>query len=73
MIAISNISKSDTPMWDAEHTYEVSIGKKVIATFTCVRRPDGLADTLRAAADAVEKNRKTELRDLIEHFKEHVV
>jgi len=53
MIAIVNVSSEDAPL-RGRNRYEVRINAKVICTFDHDRQPNGLAQCLRDAADAVE-------------------
>lgn len=56
MIAIVNVSPVDAPM-TGKNTYEVRINQRVIATFEHDRKPDGAAQCLRDAADAIDRCR----------------
>lgn len=53
MLAIMNVSPDDAPI--GLNKYEVRINGRVIATFEHDRQPDGAAQCLRDAADAVER------------------
>lgn len=64
MLAIVNVSPEDTPIFGI-HQYEVRINEKVIATFDHERKPDGAAQCLRDAADAVDRCR--------DHVREKVI
>lgn len=55
-IIIQNISDDETPLL-GENTYRLMINHKIIATFTHIRA-DGLAECLRAAAEAAERAEK---------------
>ena len=57
MIGIVNVSPDDAPM-TGPNDYEVRINKTLICRFSHDRQIDGLAQCLRDAADAVEKNKK---------------
>jgi hypothetical protein len=59
MLAIVNVSPVGTPP-DGPNEYEVRINRWTIATFTHERTPQGAAQCLRDAADAVEKRRKNQ-------------
>jgi len=63
MIAIVNVSPPGTHPGDF-HTYELKINRRVITRFQH-RRLDGLAQCLRAAADAVEESRAMEVQELM--------
>lgn len=65
MLAIVNVSPADTPMAGLNR-YEVRINRRVIATFEHDRQPDGAAQCLRDAADAVERCREAEKAALLE-------
>lgn len=56
MLAIVNVSPDDAPL-NGRNKYEVRINRRVIATFEHDRQPDGAAQCLRDAADAVERCR----------------
>lgn len=54
MIAIVNVSPEDAPTVGL-NDYEVRINSRVICTFQHERKFEGLAQCLRDAADAVDK------------------
>jgi hypothetical protein len=54
MLAIVNVSKEHAPIIGMNE-YEVRINTCVIATFEHDRKPNGAAQCLRDAADAVER------------------
>lgn len=68
MIVITNISED--ALLRGMNKYELKINEKVICRFEHDRHPEGLAQCLRDAADAVDKKNDenqvdiTELRDL---------
>ena len=64
MLVIVNVSPEDAPM-TGRNKYEVRINHHVIATFEHNRQPDGAAQCLRGAADAVERCRKEEREALM--------
>jgi hypothetical protein len=64
MLAIVNVSPDDAPL-TGRNKYEVRINGRVIATFEHDRRPDGAAQCLRDAADAVEQCRSDEREALL--------
>ena len=65
MLAIVNVSPDDAPM-TGRNKYEVRINRRVIATFEHDRQPDGAAQCLRDAADAVERCRAEDRAALLE-------
>ena len=64
MLAIVNVSPADAPL-TGTNQYEVRINARVIATFEHDRRPDGAAQCLRDAADAIERCRKEDREALM--------
>ena len=64
MIAIVNVSPDDAPT-TGPNKYEVRINYEVIATFEHDRQPDGAAQCLRDAADAVDKCRADQREALL--------
>lgn len=67
MLAIVNVSPDDAPI-TGPNKYEVRINRRVIATFEHNRTPDGAAQCLRDAADAVDRCREEEKAALLEAF-----
>lgn len=65
MLAIVNVSPEDAPIFGINR-YEVRVNKEVIATFEHERKPDGAAQCLRDAADAVDRCREQDRLKLIE-------
>ena len=65
MLAIVNVSPEDAPLI-GRNRYEVRINRRVIATFEHDRQPDGAAQCLRDAADAVDRCRAEEKVALLE-------
>ena len=65
MLAIVNVSPVGAPM-TGKNKYEVRINRRVIATFEHDRQPDGAAQCLRDAADAVDRCRADEKAALLE-------
>jgi len=65
MLAIVNVSPEDAPL-TGRNKYEVRINSRVIATFEHDRQPNGAAQCLRDAADAVERCREEERTALLE-------
>lgn len=64
MLAIVNVSPDDAPL-TGRNKYEVRINRRVIASFEHDRQPDGAAQCLRDAADAVERCRAGEREALL--------
>jgi len=64
MLAIVNVSPDDAPL-TGTNKYEVRINRRVIATFEHARKPDGAAQCLRDAADAVERCRAEDREALL--------
>lgn len=64
MLAIVNVSPDDAPL-TGRNKYEVRINSRVIATFEHDRQPDGAAQCLRDAADAIERCRAEEKEALL--------
>ena len=67
-IIITNVSSDEAPI-SGENNYLVRINDKVICNFTHDRKPGGLAQCLRDAANAVdlaEKNKFDRVLKLIE-------
>mgnify|MGYP001157018008 FL=1 len=54
MLVIVNISPEDTPN-QGVNQYEVRVNDNVLATFEHERKPNGAAQCLRDAADAIDK------------------
>lgn len=64
MLAIVNVSPDDAPM-TGRNKYEVRINRQAIATFWHDRKPDGAAQCLRDAADAIDRCREEEKEALL--------
>lgn len=54
MLVIVNVSPEDTPD-QGLNQYEVRVNNNVLATFEHERKPNGAAQCLRDAADAIDK------------------
>ena len=64
MIAIVNVSDDDAPMTGINH-YEVRINREVICEFDSWRHPNGLAQCLHDAGDAVTEARERDQEYLL--------
>lgn len=62
MLAIVNVTKDNTQELD---DYEIRINTRVIGKFKHKRTPNGAAQCLRDAADALDANPDYEIKELI--------
>ena len=65
MIVIRNITPDRTP-FGVKHEYELLVNQKLIVTFEHLREPSALAQFLRDAADAVEREQNIKFEQLLE-------
>ncbi len=65
MLCIVNVSPPGTSRW-GKNQYEIRINQRVIGEFEHERTPDGAAQCLRDAADALEKFPKMEQDRMLE-------
>lgn len=68
MIIIRNITLCDESQTTGIHEYELLINRELIVRFTHNRRPNGLAQCLRDAADALDVQDALLNKQLIEAF-----